>query len=83
MTNIHAWHSFFGKSAKNVVLASKCNMYFTECPDLKPLTGRSRSTRRKAGDSSPERQESVHDTEASERAGSKKRESCAYIIIGK
>ena len=52
-------------------IAIKCSMHFTEWPDLKPLTGRSRSTRRKAGDSSPERQESIHD--ASERAGSKKR----------
>ena len=57
------------------VLHSKCNVHFTECPDLKPLTGRSRSMRRKAGNSSPERQESIHDTEASKRAG----ESCGYI----
>ena len=54
---------------------SKCNMHFTECPDLKPLTGRSRSTRRKAGDSSPEHREASHDTEASGRTGSKRHES--------
>ena len=53
-------------------------MHFTECLDLKPLTGRSR---RKAGDSSPERQESICDTEASKRAGSKKREFCGYMYI--
>ena len=51
---------------------SKCNMHSTECLDLKPLTGRSRSMQRKAGDSSPKHQESTHDTEASRRAGSKK-----------
>ena len=53
-------------------------MHFTECPDLKPLTGRGRSTRRKAGDNLPKRQD---DIEAPERAGSKKRESCAYIHV--
>ena len=37
--------------------------------------------RRKAGDSSPELQESIHDTEASKRAGSKKRESYAYMYM--
>ena len=78
---MHAWHSLIRKSVLNAVLASKCSMHFTECPDLKPLTGRSRSTRRKAGDSSPERQESIHDTEASEKAGSKKRESCAHVCF--
>ena len=56
-------------------------MHFTECPDWKPLTGRSRCMRRKAGDSSPERQESMYDTEASKEAGSKKREFCAYMYI--
>ena len=74
-TNVHAWCSLYGKSAH--VLYNKCNVHFTECPDLKPLTGRSRSMRRKAGDSSPERQESIHDTEASKRAG----ESCGYMYI--
>ena len=47
------------------------------------LTGRTRSMRRKAGDNSPKRQESSHDSEASGRAGSKKRESCAYMYIVK
>ena len=56
-------------------------MHFTECPDLKPLTGRSRCMRKKADDSSPERQESIYDTEASKRAGSKKREFCAYMYM--
>ena len=61
-----------------------CNVLIClDFPELKPLTGRSHSTRRKAGDSLPERQESVHDTEASKRAGSKKRESCAYIVNDK
>ena len=64
---------------ENCICTSKCRMHFTECPDLKPLTGRSRSMRRKAGDISPERQESIYDTEASKRAGSKKREFCAYM----
>ena len=65
------------------ICTSKCRIHFTECPDLKPLTGRtcSRSMRRKAGDSSPEHQESIHDAEASKRAGSKKRESCAYMYV--
>ena len=63
------------------ICAIKCHIHFTECPDLKSLTGRSRSMRRKAGDSSPERQESIDDTEASKRAGSKKRESCGYMYI--
>ena len=56
-------------------------MYVTctlQCSDLKPLSGRGRSTRRKAGDISPDHQESSNDTEASGRAGSKKR---AYIYI--
>ena len=78
-TNVHAWCSLYGKSA--YVLYNKCNVHFTECPDLKPLTGRSRSMRRKAGDSLPERQESIDDTEASKRAGLKKRESCGYMYI--
>ena len=56
-------------------------MHFTECPDLKPLTGRSRSMRKKADDSSPECQQSIYDTEASKRAGSKKREFCAYMYM--
>ena len=56
-------------------------MHFTECPDLKPLTGRSRSMQKKADDSSPERQESIYDTEASKRAGSKKHEFCAYMYM--
>ena len=65
------------------ICTSKCRIHFTECPDLKPLTGRSRSMRRKAGDSSPEHQESIYDTEASKRAGSKKREFCGYCNINK
>ena len=55
-------------------------MHFTECLDLKPLSGRGRSMQRKAGDNSPKRQESSNDTEASRRAGSKKkRESYEYM----
>ena len=76
---MHGTCSLYGKSA--YVLYSKCNVHFTECPDLKPLTGRSRSMRKKAGDSSPERQESNDDTEASKRAGSKQCESCGYMYI--
>ena len=69
---------FLEKCAK--CCTSKCNMHSTECLDLTPLTGRGRSMWRKAGDSSPEHQESSHDTEASKRAGSnKKRESYAYM----
>ena len=74
---VHAWCSLFRKSAYVLVNVT----YTLQCPDLKPLTGRSRCMRRKAGDSSPERQESIHDTEASKRAGSKKRESCAYVHL--
>ena len=66
---------------ENCICTSKCCIHFAECPDLKPLTGRSRSMRRKAGDSSPEHQESIYDTEASKRAGSKKREFCAYMYM--
>ena len=70
--------SFWEKCIK--CCTSKCNMHSTECLDLKPLTGCGRSMRKKAGDSSPEHQESSHDTEASKRAGSnKKRESYAYM----
>ena len=64
-------------------LTNVCIMHFTECPDLKPLSGRGCSTRRKAGDISPDHQESSHDTEASGRAGSKKRESFTYSYIQK
>ena len=53
-------------------LTNVCIMHFTECPDLKPLSGCGHSTRRKAEHSSPEHQESSNDTEASGRAGSKK-----------
>ena len=61
---------------------SKCNMHSTECLDLKPLTGRGRSMRRKAGDSSPKHQESSDDTEASRRADSnKKRDSYVLLYI--
>jgi hypothetical protein len=56
----------------------------TYLPELKPLTGRtSRSMRRKAGDSSPERQESIHDTEASKRAGSKKQRPDLKPLTGR
>ena len=49
----------------------KCcaNMHSTEYQDLKPRTGRSCSMQRKAGDSSPDNQESSHDTEAYKREG--------------
>ena len=50
---------------------------YLDFPELKPLTGRSRCTRRKARGNSPKHQESSHDTEASGRAG----ESFAYIYI--
>ena len=63
------------------ICTSKCRIHFTECPDLKPLTGRSRCMQKKADDSSPERQQSIHDTDASKRAGSKKRESYAYMYM--
>ena len=74
---------YLGKVHMYYIIKFLCNVHFTECPDLKPLTGRSRSMRKKAGDSSPERQESIDDTEASKRAGSKKRESCGYMYIAK
>ena len=73
----YSWMVFFIWE-KCIKCFSKCNMHFAECPDLKPL---SHSTRRKAGDSSPEHREASHDMEASGRTGSKKRESCAYVYI--
>ena len=79
LTNVHAWCSLFGKSA--YVLLNVTYILQSVRTFLKPLTGRSRSMRRKAGDSSPKRQESIDDTEASKRAGSKKRESCGYVYI--
>ena len=58
-------------------------LVYLDFPELKSFTGHSCSMRRKAGDSLPERQESIQDTEASKRAGSKKRESCGYMYIAK